>query len=76
MAIKESTYLAMLARIGLGSPTKSFESLDSINQGGNIYGVEKALINTPQLSGAASLMHLGQHSLSLRYGSIGKDKGK
>lgn len=73
---KNSTYLTMLACIGLDNITKSLESQDGINQSSDILEVEKQLINTPLRSSAVNFMHLGNRSLSYKHRRIVNDKGK
>lgn len=72
---KHSTYLVMLARIGLGSPTKSCKLQDSINRNGHNQEIEK-LLNVALHTSALSLMSFHHHRLSPRNGRVWKNKGK
>lgn len=73
---KNATYLAMLARVGLDSPTKSVESRDSSNQSNEMQERERMATNVSSQSKGDIPIQSRQYCLSPRKGWIGKDKGK
>lgn len=73
---KGTTYLAMLTRIGLGSPGNSNDSRGNISQNSPTHDVVDHHFYTPIHKRASKQMVLSQQRLSPKQGGILKNKGK
>lgn len=72
---KRYSYRAMLARVGLDSPIRSFESGDSTTLSCDIQGMGCVQNTTPVCPKGANQSQPWQHGFSPRNGKIGKEKG-
>lgn len=75
---KNASYLAMLAKIGLDSPTKSLDTKDNINKEGHnlamVGGQRKIGMHKPACPNMASRM--SQQGIFFKKGNVRKNKGK